>query len=153
MIKRSWTLVGVVLALLAGCSAQTWDELRQWMEQQHRGKSRRPSRCCCRPEVSAPALRGGRRRRPFSPQKLSVAIKQEAVQPNSLLTAEINSSQGRVGAVPSRQHEHDRLDVPRRGEEGLRAAARGQPDLQGFGGNYLGQNFGRITKIWKPRSP
>ena len=41
---------------------------------------------------------------PFSTQKLTVALKQEARQPNSLLAAEINRAQGTLEAYPARQH-------------------------------------------------
>jgi Pilus assembly protein, PilP len=79
---------GAVLALLvlAGCSANQ-DELRGWMDGQRRDVKPNvtalaaPKKFDPEPYASAQAVD------PFSAQKLSVAIKQEARQPNSLLAA------------------------------------------------------------------
>lgn len=75
--------------LLAGCNADQ-DELRQWMEQQRRevkpsvAPLQAPKKFDPQPYTSALAVD------PFSTQKLTVALKQEARQPNSLLSAELN---------------------------------------------------------------
>ncbi|MEO3692642.1 pilus assembly protein PilP [Roseateles paludis] len=147
MIKRSWTLVGVaVLALLAGCSADV-DELRQWMEQQHREVKATVTPLLPPKKFLPQPYEAGAGVDPFSPQKLSVAIKQEAVQPNSLLTAEINRRKEELEQFPL--DSMSMIGWMFRAEE-KKAYALLRVDNQTFKvsvGNYLGQNFGRITKI------
>jgi type IV pilus assembly protein PilP len=82
---------------------------------------------------------------PFSTQKLTVAIRQEAAQPNSLLTAEMNRRKEPLEAYP--------LDgmtmVGSLTRDSRRYALLRVDNLlyQVKTGEYLGQNFGRITKI------
>ena len=82
---------------------------------------------------------------PFSTQKLSVAIKQEARQPNSLLAAEINRRKEPLEAYPM-----DSMTMVGS------VVKHGQPYAllkvdnllyQVKVGDYLGQNYGKITKI------
>jgi type IV pilus assembly protein PilP len=131
-------------ALLAGCMAEQ-EELQQWMDQQKRE---------VKPSVeplSAPkkfdpqpylALTGVD---PFSAQKLTVALKQEARQPNSALAAEINrrkepleayplDSMAMVGSVVKQGRQHALLKV-----DSLLYQVKV--------GDYLGQNYGKITRI------
>ena len=78
-------------------------------------------------------------------QLLSVAIRQEASQPNSLLTAEINRRKEPLEAYPL-----DNMNmVGSLTREGRRYALLRVDNLlyQVKVGDYLGQNFGRITKI------
>ena len=134
----------VALTALAGCGGDR-DELRQWMEQQR--KEAKPSVTPLLPpkkflpqpyEMSAGV-------EPFSTQKLSVAIKQEAAQPNSLLTAEINRRKEPLEAYP--------LDsmamVGSLTRDNKRYALLRVDNLlyQVKAGDYLGQNFGRVMKI------
>ncbi len=82
---------------------------------------------------------------PFSVQKLSVAIKQEAAQPNSLLTAEMNRRREPLEAYPL-----DSMSmVGSMTRDNQRYALLRVDNLlyQVKGGDYLGQNFGRIMKI------
>ena len=82
---------------------------------------------------------------PFSNQKLTVALKQEARQPNSLLSSELNRRKEPLEAYP--------LD----GMSMVGSVAKqGQPFAllrvdnllyQVKVGDHLGQNYGRITKI------
>ena len=51
---------------------------------------------------------------PFSTQKLTVALKQEARQPNSLLAAEINRRKEPLEAYPRGQHGDGRQRGPQR---------------------------------------
>ncbi len=82
---------------------------------------------------------------PFSTQKLSVATKQEATQPNSVLAAEMNrrrepleayplDNMSMVGSMTRRDGRYAIVKV-----EGLLYNVKA--------GDYLGQNFGRILKI------
>lgn len=130
--------------LLAGCGGDI-DELRQWMDQQRKEVKPTvapllpPKKFLPQPYESATGVD------PFSPQKLSVAIKQEAAQPNSLLTAEISRRKEPLEAFP--------LDsmamVGSMTREGKRYALLRVDNLyyNVKAGDYLGQNFGRITKI------
>lgn len=135
---------GLCVAALGACTSEQ-DELTQWMAQQARDV--KPS---VQP-LSAPkkfnpqsyvALDGVE---PFSSQKLTVALKQEARQPNSVLGAEINRRKEPLEAYP--------LDsmtmvgsVTRQG----RPYALLRVDnllYQVKVGDYLGENYGKITRI------
>jgi len=82
---------------------------------------------------------------PFSNQKLTVALKQEARQPNSLLSTELNRRKEPLEAYP--------LDsmamVGSVSKQGQPFALLRVDNLlyQVKVGDYLGQNYGRITKI------
>ena len=132
------------LALLAGCSADH-DELRGWMEQQRREAKpnvpplQPPKRFDPQPYTAAQAVE------PFSTQKLTVALKQEARQPNSILAAELNRRKEPLEANPL-----DSMSmvgsVNRQGKPF--ALLRVDALLyQVKVGDYLGHNYGRITKI------
>ena len=140
----SFALLSVVAGLLAGCSGEI-GELHQWIEQQR--KSVRPSvkpleapkKFLPEPYVAGTIVD------PFSLQKLSVAIKQEATQPNSLLTAEMNrrrepleayplDSMSMVGSLTRKDSRYGLLRV-----DNLLYQVKV--------GDYLGQNFGKVMKI------
>ncbi|WP_374437380.1 pilus assembly protein PilP [Inhella sp.] len=82
---------------------------------------------------------------PFSIQKLSVASKQEAAQPNSALAAEMNRRREPLEAYP--------LDsmhmVGSMARQGVRHAILKVDSLLYYvkPGDYLGQNFGKVLKI------
>ncbi|WP_419964688.1 pilus assembly protein PilP [Pelomonas cellulosilytica] len=129
---------------LAGCSSDI-DELRQWMDQQR--KEAKPSVPPLLPpkKFLPQPYEAGTGVDPFSTQKLSVAIKQEAAQPSSLLTAEINrrkepleayplDGMAMVGSLTRDKQRYALLQV-----DGLLYQVKA--------GDHLGQNFGRITKI------
>ena len=138
-----WAL-SLVTALLAGCSPDH-EELRAWMEQQRREAKpsvkplQPPKKFDPAPYVMAQAVE------PFSNQKLTVALKQEARQPNSLLAAELNRRKEPLEAYP--------LDsmamVGSVNKLGQPFALLRVDNLlyQVKVGDYLGQNYGRITKI------
>jgi type IV pilus assembly protein PilP len=130
--------------MLVGCTGEQ-DELQQWTEQQKREV--KPS---VQP-LSAPkkfdpqpysALTGVE---PFSTQKLTVALKQEARQPNSLLAAEINRRKEPLEAYPL-----DSMSMVGSVTKQGRPYALLRVDnllYQVKLGDYLGQNYGKITKI------
>ena len=131
-------------ALLAGCSADH-DELRGWVEQQRREAKpnvpplQPPKRFDPQPYTAAQAVE------PFSTQKLSVALKQEARQPNSLLAAELNRRKEPLESYPL-----DSMSmVGSVNREGQPFALLRVDNLlyQVKVGDYLGQNYGLITKI------
>jgi type IV pilus assembly protein PilP len=128
----------------AGCSADH-DELQQWMDQQRREVKpnvtplQPPKKFDPAPYTMAQAVE------PFSNQKLTVALKQEARQPNSLLAAELNRRKEPLEAYP--------LDsmamVGSVAKQGQPFALLRVDNLlyQVKVGDYLGQNYGRITRI------
>ena len=77
------------LALVAGCSGEN-DELRAWMDQQKREVRPNVQPLTPPKQFSPQAYLAGDAVDPFALQKLTVAIKQEAKQPNSVLAAEMN---------------------------------------------------------------
>jgi type IV pilus assembly protein PilP len=143
---RAGALAGIVLASLglAGCGAEQ-EELAQWMEQQKREV--KPSVTpLSPPKKFIPqgyvALNGVE---PFSAQKLTVALKQEARQPNSLLAAEINRRKEPLEAYPL-----DSMSMVGSVVKTGRPYALLRVDnllYQVKQGDYLGQNYGKITRI------
>ncbi len=144
MRRLAWTGLLGALTLLAGCGAEN-DELRAWMEQQRREVKpnitplQPPKKFDPQPYASAGAVD------PFSSQKLTVALKQEARQPNSLLSAEMNRRKEPLEAYPldsmSMVGSVNKLGQPF-------ALLRVDSLLyQVKVGDYLGQNYGRVTKI------
>lgn len=129
---------------LTACSGEQ-EELQQWMEQQRREV--KPNV----PPLSPPkkfdpqayvALTGVE---PFSTQKLTVALKQESRQPNSLLAAEINRRKEPLEAYPL-----DSMSMVGSVNKNGRPYALLRVDnllYQVKQGDYLGQNYGKITKI------
>jgi len=143
--RSSAPLLAVALALtLAGCSGEQ-EELSQWMEQQKREVKpdvqplSPPKKFVPQPYI---ALNGVE---PFSAQKLTVALKQEAKQPNSLLAAEINRRKEPLEAYPL-----DSMQMVGSVTKTGRPYALLKVDnllYQVKQGDYLGQNYGKITKI------
>jgi type IV pilus assembly protein PilP len=134
----------VLAAGLAGCGTEQ-DELSQWMEQQRREVKpsvqplQPPKKFDPEPYNALNAVE------PFSNQKLAVALKQEARQPSSLLSAELNrrkepleayplDSMGMVGSVDKNGKRHALLRV-----DNLLYQVKV--------GDHLGQNYGKITRI------
>jgi len=142
---RTATLLvaSAVILALAGCGEQ--EELAQWMEQQKREVKPNvqplspPKKFVPEPYI---ALNGVE---PFSAQKLTVALKQEARQPNSLLAAEINRRKEPLEAYPL-----DSMRMVGSVSKSGRPYALLKVDnllYQVKQGDYLGQNYGKITKI------
>lgn len=138
------TVLAAAAVVLAGCSANE-DELVGWMEQQRRDVKPNVAPLSPPRAFSPEAYAAGSAIEPFSTQKLSVAIKQEARQPNSLLTFELNrrkepleaytlDSMSMVGSVTKAGQPFALLRVA-----GL--------IYQVKVGEYLGQNYGRVTRI------
>jgi type IV pilus assembly protein PilP len=132
------------LLTLTACSGAQ-EELQQWIEQQRREvKPNVPPLSAPKKFIPQPYLTGNAVE-PFSAQKLTVAIKQEARQSNSLLATEINrrkepleaypvDSMAMVGSVTKLGRPYALLKVDN---------LLYQVKL----GDYLGQNYGKITKI------
>ena len=145
--RVSAPLLAVIIAgttLLSACSADQ-DELQQWMEQQKREVKpsveplSAPKKFNPQPYVALGSVE------PFSVQKLSVALKQEARQPNSLLAAEINRRKEPLEAYPV----DSMIMVGSVVRSGRPYALLRVDNLlyQVKPGDYLGQNYGKITQI------
>lgn len=141
---RRWPLTLALVVGLTACSADH-DELRGWMEQQRREAKpnvaplQAPKRFDPQPYSAAQAVE------PFSTQKLSVALKQESRQPNSLLAVELNRRKEPLESYPL-----DSMSmVGSVNREGKPFALLRVDNLlyQVKVGDHLGQNYGLITKI------
>jgi type IV pilus assembly protein PilP len=144
MHKLVMPLVATIAVGLAGCGANQ-EELQQWMEQQRREVKPSiqplspPKKFDPQPYVVADAVE------PFSTQKLSVAIKQEVRQPNSLLASELNRRKEPLEAYPL-----DSMSmVGSVSKQGSPVALLRVDALlyQVKLGDHLGQNYGKIVKI------
>ncbi|WKB51928.1 pilus assembly protein PilP [Eleftheria terrae] len=134
----------IAVALLGGCDGGQ-EELQVWMDQQKREVKPNvkpiepPKKFDPQPYAAAEGVE------PFSQQKLTVALKQEARQTNAMLAGELNRRKEPLEAYP--------LDsmamvgtVARKGQQ----VALLKVDAllyQVKVGDHLGQNYGRITKI------
>lgn len=137
-------LMLMVATLMAACADET-NELSVWMEQQRREARATitplvpPKKFLPQPYEAAAGVD------PYSTQKLSVAVKQEAAQPNSLLSAEMNRRREPLEAYP--------LDsmamVGSITRSNQRFALLRADNLlyQVKSGDHLGLNFGRVMKI------
>lgn len=142
--SRLLVAMGVAAFALTACGGDQ-EELTQWMEQQRREV--KPSvEPLSPPKKFVPqpyAMLGGVE--PFSSQKLTVALKQEAKQPNSLLAAELNRRKEPLEAYPL-----DSMSMVGSVVRAGRPYALLRVDnllYQVKPGDYLGQNYGKITKI------
>lgn len=144
---RGLLLVVAVLAL-AACGAEEHEELQQWMKDQ-RSQTRpkvepipEPKKYTPQPYTQEAAVD------PFNPQKLAQALKRESTQSSAsaaLITPELNRRKEPLEAYP--------LDsmamVGSLVKQGQPVALIKVDNLlyQVKPGNYLGQNYGRITKV------
>ena len=139
-----WRPTVLALLVLAGCSAEQ-EELQQWMDQQRREVKPNVTPLSPPKKFDPEPYSSIQDVDPFSVQKLSVAIKQEARQPNSLLAAEVNRRKEPLEAYPL-----DNMSmVGSVTREGKPFALLRVNNLlyQVKVGDYLGQNYGRVMKI------
>lgn len=144
-MKVSQLLKAIALVpVLTACTANL-EQLQEWTEAE-----RRVAKPSVQPLVppkkflpqSYESLDGVE---PFSTQKLSVASKQEAAQPNSALAAEMNRRREPLEAFPL-----DSMSmVGSMAREGIRHAILKVDNLLYYikVGDYLGQNFGKVLRI------
>lgn len=138
------TISALCLLALAACSGEQ-DELQQWMEQQKREVKPSVQPLSAPKKFNPQAYVAMTGVEPFSTQKLTVALKQEARHPNSVLASEINrrkepleayplDSMAMVGSVVKQGRQYALLKV-----DNLLYQVKV--------GDYLGQNYGKITSI------
>ena len=149
MTAASMRFAGLAACLLAatllqGC-VDDQDELQQWMEQQKREVKPSVEPLSAPKKFIPQAYVALNSVEPFSTQKLTVALKQEARQPNSLLASEINRRKEPLEAYPI-----DSMSMVGSVVRGGHPYALLRVDnllYQVKPGDYLGQNYGKITKI------
>jgi type IV pilus assembly protein PilP len=136
-------VLGASLALSA--CGPNHDELQQWMDQQRREAKPNVTPLQAPKKFEPAPYLAGQGVEPFSSLKLTVAIKQEARQPSSLLASELNRRKEALEAFPL-----DGMAMV----GSLVKAGRPQALLkvdnllyQVKVGDYIGQNYGRITRI------
>ena len=143
-LTAALTAALTAVALLAGCGADQ-DELQQWMEQQRREVRPNVEPLTPPKPFDPEPYRLGEGVEPFSTQKLAVALKQESRSPNSLLASEVNRRREPLEAYPL-----DSMNMVGSVEKQGRPFALLKVDnllYQVKAGDYLGQNYGKITKI------
>jgi type IV pilus assembly protein PilP len=144
MRAGAWAAAWLAAALLAGCGANH-DELNEWMEREKREVKPKVPALQPPKQFNPEPYSGAQAVDPFSTQKLTVALKQEARAPNSLLAAELNRRREPLEAYPL-----DSMSmVGSVAKEGRPYALLRVDNLlyQVKVGDYLGQNYGRITQI------
>lgn len=148
MMSRSLLLVAAASAVIAGCGGTDQDEVVQWMAEQ-RSATRPRVQPLPEPKTFTPqAYNQEAVTDPFSSQKLTQALKRESVQVTSnagLITPELSRRKEPLEAFP--------LDTMVMTGSLVK---QGQPVAlvtvdkllyQVRKGNYLGQNYGLITRI------
>lgn len=130
--------------MLSACAGEQ-EELTVWMEQQKREVKPNVQPLVPPRKFDPAPYAGAQSVDPFSNQKLAVALKQEARQPNSLLAAETNRRKEPLEAFPM-----DSMSmVGSVTKNGQQYALLRVDNLlyQVKVGDYLGQNYGKITRI------
>lgn len=138
------TAACVLLLTQAACTGEQ-EELNQWMEQQKREVKPSVQPLSPPKKFDPQAYSSLTGVDPFSTQKLTVALKQEARQPNSMLSAEINRRKEPLEAYPVDSMSMVGSVV----KQGRQYALLRVDNLlyQVKVGDYLGQNYGKITRI------
>ncbi len=144
--RRFWPtlIVCAAAAVGAGCSSEQ-EELTQWMDQQRREVKPNVVAITAPKKFNPQIYLAMTSVEPFSTQKLTVALKQEARQTNSLLASEINRRREPLEAYPL-----DSMTMVGSVTRTGRPYALLKVDnllYQVKAGDYLGQNYGKITKI------
>lgn len=145
MHQAQYKLLAVLAMLsLTACGGQH-DELQSWMDQQ-RQQAQPSVQPLTEPQKFHPqAYAGMDSEEPFSPNKLTSALKNEATQPNSAVSAELSRRKEPLEAFPL-----DAMSmVGSVNRKGAPYALLKVDDLlyQVKVGDYLGQNYGKILKI------
>jgi type IV pilus assembly protein PilP len=148
MMRRSAIACGALVLLLAGCGASEQDELQQWMTEQ-RAQTRPKVTPIPEPKKFAPqAYTQEAATDPFSSQKLTQALKRDSA--TSTTNAALVAPELARRKEPLESYPLDSMAmVGSLVKEGQPVALVKVDNLlyQVRPGNYLGQNYGRITKV------
>jgi type IV pilus assembly protein PilP len=148
MTPRLALAVLLALPLLAACGAEDHEELQQWMKDQRSHIKPQvqpipePKKYTPQPYTQEAAVD------PFSQQKLAQALKRDAAQSTAstaLITPELNRRKEPLESYPL----DSMVMVGSLVKQGQPVALIKVDNLlyQVKPGNYLGQNYGRITKV------
>lgn len=141
---HNWLMASVALLALTACTGEQ-EELQAWMDQQ-RHEVQPSVQPLSPPQKFNPQVYAGMDGvEPFSTQKLTGALKQEAAQPNSAVAAELSRRKEPLEAFPL-----DSMSmVGSVSRKGVPYALLKVDNLlyQVKVGEYLGQNYGKIMKI------
>jgi type IV pilus assembly protein PilP len=148
MMARTAWVASVAVLVLAGCIGSDQDELQQWMTEQ-RNQTKPKIEPISEPTKFVPqAYNQEAAIDPFSNQKLTIALKRDSNQATAnaaLIAPELARRREALEAFPL-----DAISmVGSLNKEGKPVALVKVDNLlyQVRSGNYLGQNYGRITKI------
>ncbi len=143
-LRGAALMLVLAAAALHGCGGEH-DELRQWMDEQRRLAKPGVTPLEAPRKFSPQHYAAAEGTDPFSTQKLTVALKQEARQPSSLLATEVNRRKEPLEAFP--------LDgmtmVGSLVKQGRTYALLRVGNLlyQVKAGDYVGPNYGKITRV------
>lgn len=141
---QNWLMISMAVLALSACTGEQ-EELQAWMDQQ-RHEVRPNVQPLSPPQKFNPqAYAGADGVEPFSTQKLTGSLKQEAAQPNSAVAAELSRRKEPLEAFPL-----DSMSmVGSVNRKGVPYALLKVDNLlyQVKVGEYLGQNYGKIMKI------
>lgn len=141
LTRLSWIVLPLALTACGG--DQT--ELQTWMDQERQQVKPNVQPLSPPQKFNPQAYVGMEGVEPFASQKLAGAIKQETRQPNSAVAAELNRRKEPLEAYPL-----DSMSmVGSVSKQGRQFALLRVDNLlyQVKVGDYLGQNYGKITKI------
>lgn len=148
MLLNNRLILLIVALVLAGCSASSEDELRQWMVQQKNQTRPRVTQISEPKQFRPESYTQVTEIEPFNNQKLTLALKRESTQTaasGALIAPELARRKEALESFP--------LDTMTLVGSLVKA---GQPVAlvrvenllyQVRPGNYLGQNYGRVSKI------
>jgi type IV pilus assembly protein PilP len=148
MMRATKLLYGLMVLLLAGCSSSSEEELRQWMAEQKSQTKPKVAPISEPKQFKPESYTQVTAIDPFSNQKLTQALKRDAAQTvvsGALIAPELARRKEALESFP--------LDTMVLVGSLIKA---GQPVAlvkvdnllyQVRPGNYLGQNYGRVTKI------
>lgn len=148
MMSIRWGIFALILAALTGCGSSSEDELRQWMAEQRSQMRPRVTPISEPKQFKPESYNQTSAIEPFSREKLTQALRRESAQPatnNALIAPELARRKEALEAFPL-----DAMSmVGSMVREGKPAALIKVDNLlyQVRPGSYLGQNYGRVTKI------
>jgi type IV pilus assembly protein PilP len=146
-LKNTTSALCLVL-VIAGCGSSGQEELQAWMDQQ-RAQTRPKVQPIPEPKKFTPqAYTEERSTDPFSNLKLTQALKRESGQSTS--NAELVAPELARRKEPLESHPLDSMKMVGSMLKQGRPVALVRVDnllYQVHPGNYLGQNFGRVTKV------
>jgi type IV pilus assembly protein PilP len=144
--QRAWpALTGIGIALVLAACSEPHEPLQRWMDAERQQARPRVDPLISPRKFDPQPYVAGLGVDPFSPQKLTFAMKREERQPNSLLASQMQRRREPLEAFP--------LDalvmVGSVGRGGRQYALLRADNLlhQVKIGDYMGQNYGKIVKI------